>query len=138
MTESTRIADDASENARLARSGYEAFGRGDFAGSTANFDPGVTWHAQRLGQLGGDHVGVAAVIGFFGRSMELTRGTFRMEVLDALGSDQHAAVLVRSTAQREGRNLDSRQVHLFRVQGGRVLEIWQYVDDAEAVSAFWA
>ena len=138
MSESTRIVDRATDNARLARSGYEAFARGDFAGSTATFDPGVVWHAQRLGQLGGDHVGLGAVMAFFGRTMELTRGTFRIEVLDVLGSDERAAVVVRSTAQRDGRTLDSRQVHLFRIEDGNVLEIWQYVDDAEAVSAFWA
>ena len=128
----------AERNVALATSGYEAFGRGDLVAVEATFAPGIVWHAQRLGQLGGDHAGWPAVLGFFARTMELTAGTFRIEVEEMLANDDGVAVVVRSTATRGDAHLDSRQVHLFRIVDGRTTEVWQFVDDGAAVEAFWA
>ena len=54
----------AADNERLLRSGYAAFASGDLATIERMFHPGVIWHAQRLGQLGGDHIGWPAVADF--------------------------------------------------------------------------
>jgi ketosteroid isomerase-like protein len=120
------------------REGYGAFAAGDLATVERMFHPGVIWHAQRLGQLGGDHIGWPAVAEFFGRSMQLTRGTFRIEVLEVLSNETGAAAVVQSTAERDGKRLNDRQVHLFHVENGQVVEIWQFVGDAHATEEFWA
>ena len=132
------IAERAAGNAELLRRGYEAFARNDGAALTELFHERMVWHAQRLGQLGGDHVGRDAVFAFFARTMELTGGTFRVEPQEILANDDGAAAVVRSTAARLGRRLDSRQVHQFHVRDGRVVEVWQFVDDATVVDAFWS
>jgi ketosteroid isomerase-like protein len=124
------------ENDRLIRSGYEAFGRGDLAAVEAVFRPDATWHAQALGVLSGDHVGWPAIAAFFGRTMELTQGTFTVSIEDVLTNETGAAVVVRSRGARDGTELDSRQVHLFRLADGRVAEAWQFApSDADA---FWS
>jgi uncharacterized protein len=125
-------------NEALARTGYEAFARGDLVVVQQAFAPDITWHAQRLGQLGGDHVGWPAVLAFFARTMELTAGTFRIEIEQMLSNDDGVAVVVRSRATRDGATLDSRQIHLFRVVDDLVAEVWQFVDDGQTVGAFWA
>jgi uncharacterized protein len=68
--------------------------------------------------------------------MELTAGTFRVEPLDVLANDDMVAVLARSSGRRDGRTLDSRQVHVYRVTDGRVAEIWQYTDGT--ADEFWS
>ena len=55
-----------------------------------------------------------AVLGFFGRTAELTAGTFRVEV--------HGG-------EREGRTLKDREVLVFHVRDGKVVEVWQYLQD---------
>jgi uncharacterized protein len=50
------------------------------------FHPDIVWHAPGRSRLAGDHQGVDAVLGFFGRTMELTGGAFRVEVHDVLAS----------------------------------------------------
>ena len=77
---SAQMMDRAAENAARVEAGYAAFARGDLAAVEQTFDAEVVWHAQRLGVLGGDHRGWAEVVQFFGRTMELTQGTFRIEV----------------------------------------------------------
>ena len=134
----SRITEQAARNVELVRAGYEAFARGDLESVRRVFSPDVVWHAQRLGQLGGDHSGWPGVQQFFGRTMELTQGTFRVEPLDFLANDTSVAVIVRSTGMRDGQRLDDRQVHIFRLEGTQAVEIWQFVGDGEAVGRFWA
>src|SRR5579871_5173216 len=121
----------ATDNEQLLRKGYMAFASGDLATVQQMFHPGVIWHAQRLGQLSGDHIGWPAVAEFFGRSMQLTRGTFRVEVQEVLTSTSAGAVVVRSSGERDGKHLDDRQVHLFHVEDNLVVEIWQFVGDCQ-------
>jgi ketosteroid isomerase-like protein len=124
------------ENDRLIRDGYAAFGRGDLAAVADVFRDDAVWHAQDLGVLSGDHVGWPAVAGFFGRTMELTQGSFSVTVEDVLTNETGAAVVVRSQGSREGRTLDSRQVHLYRMEGGKVAEAWQFAP--RDANEFWS
>ena len=103
----------ATENERRVRQGYAAFVAGDTATLQELFHPGIIWHAQRLGQLGGDHVGWPAVADFFRRSMELTRGTFRADLLEVMSNDNGAAAVVRSSGER-----DPAAAHALQAPGG--------------------
>jgi uncharacterized protein len=124
-------------NEQLVRAGYEAFAAGDLAAVEELFHPSAVWHAQRLGVLAGDHEGWPAIAGFFGETMRLSAGTFTVTVEDALSSESGAvAVVVRSRGERDGAELDDKQVHLFRLDGGRVREVWQFA--GAAADAFWA
>ncbi len=136
MTEA--ITDRAARNAELLRSGYEAFAAGDMATIQRLFHQEIVWHAQRLGILGGDHRGIEAVMSFFGRTMELTAGTFRVEVQEILANDDGAAAVARSTGRRGDAVLDSLQIQHFHIVDERVVEVWQYVADSPAVDAFWS
>jgi uncharacterized protein len=124
------------DNESVLRTGYGAFAAGDLAAVERVFRPDAVWHAQRLGVLGGDHAGWPAIAEFFGRTMQLTGGTFTVTLEDVLTSDSGAAAVVRSRGEREGRTLDERQVHLFRLADGLAAEVWQFA--GEAADRFWA
>jgi ketosteroid isomerase-like protein len=128
----------ATRNAELIEDGYEAFGRGDMAALEALFDPSILWHAQRLGRLGGDHRGWSELMAFFGETMDLTEGSFNLEVKEILANDDGAAVVVRSRARRGDAALDSLQIHHFHIRDERGVEVWQFVDDGAGVEAFWS
>jgi ketosteroid isomerase-like protein len=68
--------------------------------------------------------------------MELTGGRFSITVEDVLTSETGVAAVVRSRADRDGRQLDDRQVHLFRLEHGRAAEVWQFT--GEGADAFWS
>lgn len=125
-------------NADLLRAGFAAFAGGDLAALGELFSPDATWHVLRLGQLSGDHVGFPAILEFFGRTMELTRGTFRAEVLEVLANENGSVAVVRSRGDRDGLALDDRQLQHFHVRDGRVVEVWQYPGDVEAAGRFWS
>jgi uncharacterized protein len=125
-------------NAELLGAGFQAFADQDMAMIQRTFSPDVVWHAQRLGALGGDHRGLDAVLQFFGQTMEMTAGTFRVEVKEILSNSNGAAAVVRSTATRGDRTLDSHQIQHFHIEDGQVVEVWQFVGDGPAVEAFWS
>jgi ketosteroid isomerase-like protein len=76
----------AHPNVELVRKGFDAFSKGDIDTLRALFDQDSVWHTPGRNSLSGDHRGVDAILGFFARTMELTGGTFRVELHDVLAT----------------------------------------------------
>jgi hypothetical protein len=127
----------AQDNADTIRAGYDAFGKGDMDTVAKVFAPDIAWHISGRSQLAGDYVGHDAVFGFFAKLMELSGGTFSLEIHDLLASDEHVVVLARETARRNDKTLDSNEVHTWHVADGTATEFWGSPQDAYAVDAFW-
>ena len=138
MTEQTTAAERAARNVELVQAGYDAFTRGDLAAVERLFHPDAAWHAQRLGALSGDHKGWPEILRFFGETMEISKGTFQVTVTGRYSSPEGVAFMVRSLAERDGRTLDDRQMHVFRIDGEQAAEVWQFVGDGRAVDEFWS
>ena len=128
----------AHPNEDLVRRGYEAFAKADMETLRELFDPEIVWHFPGRSVLAGDHRGADAVLGFFGRTAELTAGTFRVEVHEVVADDQHTVGLHLATGEREGRTLDDREVLVFHVRDGTVVEVWQYLEDQYAYDEFFS
>jgi len=121
----------------LVRRGYDAFSSGDMVTLREVFHPDLVWHSPGRNQLAGDHRGVEAVLGFFGRTMELTGGTFRVEVHDVVANDEHVVGLNSVAAQRDGKTLNGRNALVFHVRDGRATEVWQFWEDQYAADEFF-
>jgi ketosteroid isomerase-like protein len=119
-------------NEDLVRRGYDAFSRGDMQTLREVFHPDIVWHAPGRGQLAGDYEGVDAVLAYFGRTMELTGGTFRVGLHDVVANDRHAVGLNTVHAERNGQTLDDRSALVFHVRDGKATEVWQFSGDQYA------
>ena len=95
----------AHPNEALVRRGYEAFNKGDTQTLREVFDPEIVWHFPGRSVLAGDHRGTDALLGFFGRTMELTAGTFRVELHELVADDQHTVGLHLATGERRAGRL---------------------------------
>jgi ketosteroid isomerase-like protein len=69
------------------------------------------------------------VLGNFGRTMELTGGTFRVEVHDVVANDEHAVGLHGRMPSVGGRTLWDNTVLVFQMRDGKATEVWQYWAD---------
>lgn len=125
------------DNAELIRTGYEAFAKGDLDTVSSVFAEDISWHVPGRSQISGDLQGRDQVLEFFGRLTELAGGTFRLEPHDLLSSEEHVVVLVTAHAERDGRSLDSRNVHVWHVRDGKASEFWGFSDDQYRDDAFW-
>ncbi len=128
----------AHPNEELIRRGYGAFSSGDMQTVDELLADDVVWHVPGRGPVAGDYRGKQEVLGFFARLVQETGGTFNIEVHDVLANDEHGVVLVRSTAQRDGRTLDDRGAHVIHIEGGKIKEFWGHPWDAYAADDFWS
>lgn len=97
---------------------YDAFGRGDVPAVLAHLTDDVRYHVTGRSQVSGDYAGKSEVVGFVGKLMELSGGTFRVQVLDILANDVHGVVLTRETAQHDGSVLENHAVHVWDMTEG--------------------
>jgi uncharacterized protein len=117
--------------ARIA-DGYAAFAKGDFAVLNDLFTEDLLWHEPGRNQLAGDYRGRDAVYEFFGKLMEITEGSFRLDIQTVFADDEHGVALVVSTASRGGRTVQATDAHIFRLRDGKVVEFWNASTDPYA------
>lgn len=80
--------------------------------------PGRSPHAGR-------YEGQDAVLAYYTRVFQDTEGRFEnLGVEDILASDSHAATLVHWRVTRGDRTIDIDRVVVYRIDGGRIAEIW--------------
>jgi uncharacterized protein len=121
-------------NTALLRKGYEAFAAGDLDTIRGLFADDVVWHVPGRNPLAGDYKGIDDVFGFFGKLLEVSGGTFKMDVHTVVADDEHGVALVHVTGDRGGKRLDQNNAHVFHISAGKVTEFWgfnwdDYADD---------
>jgi len=126
-------------NATMVRRLFQAFREGDLATISATIDDDVIWHFPgRKGGLAGDYHGRDGIFRFLGLVMELSAGTFQLDLLDVVANDRRAVALFRGSGARNGRALDNPTCLHMRIEDGRVVELWEFVWDLHHVDDFWA
>ena len=128
----------AHPNVELLRQGYEAFEKGDLDTLRGLFADDIVFNVAGHSPLAGAYRGQDEVFGFFGKLVELTGGTFKLDVHSILADDEHGTVLSITTAQREGRSLTEKTVDVFHFADGKVTEVWTIAEDQQAGDAFFA
>jgi uncharacterized protein len=126
------------DNAALIGSAYAAFARGDVPAAFAIFAEDILWHVPGRGPLSRDYRGHAEVMGFFQQFMELSGGTFQIQIDDILAKGDRVVVLCTESARRGGRSWSSPQVHVWTVSDGRATVFWQYQGDQQTEDEFWS
>ncbi len=135
-------------NEELARNGYDEFIKGGIGAVIHRFADEFVWHIGGRNRFSRDWHGKYGVSDFFRQLLDFTQGTFELEVRDVLVSDEHAVVLVRERARRDGKLHDVDTVHLWRVQrrwwewgqrgDGALAEFWRFPADPYADDEFFA
>ena len=120
-------------NVARLKDGYTAFAKGDFAVLNDLFAEDLLWHEGGRNQLSGEYRGRDAVYGLFGKLMEVTEGSFHLDLHAAFADDEHGVVLVTTTASRGGRSVTTNDVHVFHLRDGKVVEFWDSSTDQYAI-----
>jgi uncharacterized protein len=119
-------------NVARLRDGYAAFAKGDFAVLNDIFAEDLLWHEPGRNQLAGDYRGRDAVYAFFAKLMEVTEGSFHLDLQAVFADDEQGVALVVSTASRGGRSVKVNDAHIFHLRDGKVVEFWNASTDSYA------
>ncbi len=119
------------------REAYLAFGKGDLDALQEIWSPDLRWHTPGTHPLAGTYEGIPAVLGFLGRVLEVTGGTFRAEPQTSCAGGDLGIAVVRLTGQRDDRTLDVVNAQLSRFVNGRVVEFRDTSSDLASLDRFF-
>lgn len=125
-------------NARLLRELFAAFDKGEVEKIGASLTEAVHWTTPGRSRLAGEFSGREAVLAQLARSGDLSGGTYRVAVEDAMASDRRASVLYRGTGLRLGRSLDLRHLALYDIANGMISTVRVAPLDQYAFDEFWS
>jgi uncharacterized protein len=129
----------ADENVAIMRRAYEAFNRGDLEALTEMFDESAVWHLPGRSSMAKDYQGAAAILAYFGQLGQETGGTFRAELECLLADDDDRVVgIQRSTAERNGKQLNVGDCIVFQLKDGRITDGREHFHDLYAWDEFWS
>ena len=132
------MPDPTHPNALLLRRFYEARARGDRDAVRAILHEDVVWHDPYPPPHGGDLRGRDAVFrDVFDKAGELTGGTTRLWVVEAMATDRNAVALVGWSSTYHGRSMQSRELALFRIEEGTIREAWFHPEAPDEARAFF-
>jgi len=126
-------------NIDLMRRYSAALQAGDAAAALPFYADDLVLHIPGTSPHAGTYRGKESVLEYYTRVFRDTNGQFEvLGVDDHLASDRHAAALVRWRLQRNGATLDIDRMVLYRIDDGRITEIWVRDWDQPAYDAFFA
>ncbi|MDP9456103.1 MAG: hypothetical protein CYG60_22560 [Actinobacteria bacterium] len=125
-------------NSALIRRLYEARDRDDYDAIRSLLSGDVVWHEPDVGgEHTGDLHGPGAVLAMIRDARGRTGGTFRLRPREIVANGEHAVALIDWSAEREGEVLEGKEVAVYRVRSGKVVEVHFHQDDGELDRRFW-
>src|SRR3954452_18719104 len=111
------------ENLEFVRQAYDAMARADIPWMQEHTAPDVVSRQGGRFPTAGTYKGRDAMFGHFMEFMTLVDGKFTLDLIDVLASDERAAAVLSVTIEYEGRQLRFDEVHLWRLDGNKLVEM---------------
>jgi uncharacterized protein len=115
------------ENVQLAKSAYEAFGRGDIPAVLGVLAEDVEWNVPAVLPHGAQARGRDEVGQFFERLVS-TWSAFRVETDDFVASGDRVCVIGNAQGKLDGTDAGYGFVHAWTVRDGAMARFEEYVD----------
>lgn len=123
-------------NEDTLRTIYDAFAKGDVETVMGLLTDDIVYHVSGRSPVSGSYSGKGEVMGLFGKLMERSGGTFRIEVQDILANDDHGVVLTIEYGQREGKSMKNHAVHVWDFRDDNCAQFRGY--NEEVWDEFWS
>jgi len=125
---------------RAIRRLYEMRARRDWDAVGTLLADNVAWHEPANESQPGSYRGRDEVLTLLQRLVQVTGGTFQLEPTAFLNSVEHSAVLVRWSAEREGRRSEGTEIAVYGFADEKIAQVWFHVDgyERESFSAVFA
>lgn len=126
-------------NEQKVRDLATAFQAGDLDAVVGGYSEDCIYRVGGNNLVSGTYVGHQQLRDFFIHLGQVTEGTMRFELEDALGDDDHAVMFWKLTADRQGKHLDAEGGMAFKVDAdGKFSESWFLYSDQRAYDAFYS
>ena len=115
----------------------EALLKGDFKSVFETMSDNIVWHMGGEGPLSGIVKGKEALGERLGEFIKRSNGTFRVITNWAASNDCFVVASVVSLAEKEDQKLNDLGIDLFRIENGKIQEVWTFAEQQEKEDKFW-
>jgi len=115
----------------------EALLKGDFKSVFETMSDNIVWHMGGEGPLSGIVKGKEALGERLGEFTKRSNGTFRVITNWAASNDCFVVASVVSLAEKEDQKLNNPGIDLFRIENGKIQEVWTFAEQQEKEDKFW-
>jgi len=121
----------------IIRRGYKAFGEGDMETLGSLYTPDVVQRQGGNNQTSGEYKGVDNVMGLYGKFVELSGGTFAVDLKSVKTEGDKVVTVHHAKGEREGKTLDVDESIEFTFSGDKISLLDVSSPDQAALDAFW-
>ena len=115
----------------------EALSRGDFEAAFETMADTIVWHMGGESSLSGIIKGKQALGERLGEFAKRSNGTFRVMTEWAASNDYFVAASVVSLAEKGNEKLNDLGIDLFRIEDGKIQEVWTFAQYQTVEDKFW-
>ena len=115
----------------------EALSQGDFEAVFETLSDNIVWHMGGEGSLSGVTVGKQELKERLGEFAKRSNDTFRIITNWAASNDCFVAASVVSLAERGDDKLNNPGIDLFRIENGKIQEVWTFSEHQAVEDKFW-
>ena len=115
----------------------EALSRGDFEAAFETMADTIVWHMGGESSLSGIIKGKQALGERLGEFTKRSNGTFRVITNWAASNDCFVAASVVSVAEKGADKLNDPGIDLFKIENGKIQEVWTFAEQQSAEDTFW-
>ncbi|WP_048893600.1 nuclear transport factor 2 family protein [Mycobacterium heckeshornense] len=90
------------------------------------------WRVPGANVLSGVYEGRRAILSLFGKMKRIFSGPALFEIIDIMASPEYAAAYQYGIVEVGGRTVKLRECLVYRIQGGRVVEVDEFQSDERA------
>lgn len=116
----------------------EALAKGDFAAVFHVMADDIQWHQPGSNPMSGVIIGKEALGAHLGKFGEKSNGTFQVVTNWASSNENFVAANVTFIADRgDGDVLNMNGIDLFRIEDGKIQEVWLFSSDQVIEDSYW-
>lgn len=116
----------------------EALAKADVPSAFSYFSTAVQWHQPGNNQFSGTKKGADEIGKMIAGMMDVSRGSFALKPNgNIMANGNLVAMPLRFSGTIDNRNLDMTGIDLFKVENGKITEVWLFSDDQNVEDAFW-
>ena len=129
---------NGNESIEVVQGYFDSLARGDLQKLGSLLADNIVWHQPGKGALSKTYQGKAEVFTLFGKFMEISEGSFRINRVDSIMANGN---LVTATLHFSAKNkygeIAMNGVDLMKIEDGKIKEVFLFSADQEAEDRFW-
>jgi ketosteroid isomerase-like protein len=98
----------------------------------------IVWHVPGASPIAGDHRGVSEVVAYFEKRRRLADSTMRVYPGEVMTVGDAVAQFVEGRATLGGEEVSWQTIGIYRVDSGRIREVWLVPLDLDRFDRIWS